>query len=76
MATESEARAQLAAWEQASLDLAAGRAVEIEGRSITRSDGDEVLRMIRHWRGVLNRIARQRSGRRGFPGARRADMDC
>lgn len=54
MATLSEAQAQLAAWEAASLALAEGKSASFSNaggasRSLTVADADEVQRMIAYW---------------------------
>ena len=60
MATLSEARAQLAAWEAASLALAAGKEHWLTtaggARRLMRSDAEEVTRMIDHWQTKVNRL--------------------
>ena len=47
--TLARAQSELAAWLDASTKLAAGLAVSINGRSITRADAEEVRTMINFW---------------------------
>ncbi len=47
--TLARAQSELAAWLDASTKLAAGLAVSINGRSITRADAKEVRAMINYW---------------------------
>lgn len=67
MATLSEAQAQLAAWEAASLALASSKSysIEVDGssRTLTRSDAAEVTRMLAYWRAEVARLGRGGSGR-------------
>lgn len=64
MATLTEARAQLAKWEAASLALADNRSYTIGDRQLTRANADEVVRMLRHWKGEVKELEAARPGRR------------
>ena len=67
--TLAQAQAQLEAWEAASLALATGQAYTIGSRSLTRSDGSEVRKMIDFWQGRVDRLSGTCgiSVRRGVP---------
>ena len=54
MATLSEATAQLAAWEAASLATADGRSYSIGDRQLTRNDSKDILNMIAYWQRVVD----------------------
>lgn len=63
MATLSEAQAQLAAWEAASLSLAKGAAsVSVYGRTVTRSQASEIREMIGYWQREVATLQAQASG--------------
>ncbi len=62
MATLSEATAQLAAWEAASLALASGKTAEVNGRRLDRSNASEVLKMIAHWESKIRVLTDAASG--------------
>ena len=47
--TLAEAKAQLSAWQDASLALATGQSYSLGGRSLTRSNAMEVQQMITYW---------------------------
>ncbi len=57
MATLSEATAQLAAWEAASLALATGKSYSIGDRQLSRANADEVRDMMNFWRGEVERLS-------------------
>ncbi len=56
------ARAQLAAWLEASLALARGASHALDGRSLTRADAAEVERMLNYWRRMEAELLRARRG--------------
>ena len=62
MATLSEAQAQLAAWEAASLATATGKSYSIGDRQLTRNNADEIMKMIGHWQGVVNTLTAAAAG--------------
>ena len=63
MATLTEAQAQLAAWESASLSLAKGAAsVSVYGRTVTRSQAAEIREMIAYWQREVATLQAQAAG--------------
>ena len=64
MATLSEAAAQLAAWEAASLATAGGKSYTIGDRQLTRNNAEEIIKMIGHWQGVVNTLTAEAAGSR------------
>ena len=57
--TLTQAEAQLAAWVQASTDLAErGQSSSIKGRSLTRADAREVRESIKFWQSMCERLGR------------------
>ena len=62
MATLAEATTQLAAWEAASLALAAGKSYSIGDRSLTRNDAVEVRSMISYWQRKVDTLTARASG--------------
>ena len=71
MATLSEAQAQLAAWEAASLKTAEGKSYAIGDRSLTRNNADEIAKMINYWAGQVNALTAAASGSN-----KRASLAC
>lgn len=65
MANLSEARAQLAAWEAASLALAKGREHQIGDRRIRLEDASEVRQMIGYWSRQVAALEAAEAGRSG-----------
>lgn len=72
--TLADAQAQLAAWEAASLSLAAGKEHRIGDRMIRLEDGAEVRNMIGFWQGRVNALAAAEAGRAGTAGYALADF--
>lgn len=68
MATLTEARAQLAAWEGASLALASGREHQIGDRRIRFEDAAEVREMIAFWTRKIAGLEAAEAGRAGTAG--------
>ena len=60
--TLTEAQAQLAAWEAASLALAGGKEHSIGDRRIRLEDGPEVRAMIGFWQSRVNALTAAASG--------------
>lgn len=63
--TREQIQAQLGAWLEASSATARNASYTIDGRTLTRSNADEIQRMIRFWQEQerrLNRSARRRLG--------------
>jgi hypothetical protein len=56
MATLADAQAQLAAWEAASLALASNKSYTIGGRTLTRANSDEVIKMISYWERKVDKL--------------------
>lgn len=63
--TLSEAQAQLAAWEAASLALAGGKEHAIGDRRIRLEDGPEVRAMLGHWQAQVNALTAAAAGAAG-----------
>jgi len=61
MLTLTHAQTQLAAWLQASLDVAEGKSISISTaggtRSITREDAVEIRRQIQFWQNQVNALS-------------------
>lgn len=62
--TLTEAQEQVTAWKAASLALAKGLSFSMNGRALTRTDADEVRKMIAYWSRIeANILSGQQSGR-------------
>lgn len=60
--TLAQAQAQLDAWLEASLKVAANQSYTIDGRSYTRADAGEIARQVSIWEARVERLS---GGRRG-----------
>ncbi len=60
--TIAQALAQITAWEAASLALAKGQSYSIEGRTLTRNDGQTVRDMLSYWQRVHNSLTAEAAG--------------
>lgn len=69
MATLSEAREQLAAWEAASLAIAKGKEHQIGDRRIRLEDANRVVEMIRYWKGEIARLEAAAAGAQSGSGS-------
>lgn len=69
MATLSEAQAQLAAWEAASLAIASGKEHQIGDRRIRLEDAAQVANMIRFWERKIAGLEAAAAGRRSGAGS-------
>lgn len=64
--TLAQAEAQLAAWLQASTDVAQrGQSYSIQGRSLSRADLSEITRQITYWDNMVKKLSVSGSRRRG-----------
>ena len=68
----SDVQAQVAAWRDASLKLAEGQSVSMNGRTLTRSNSREVLDQLNYWLRKESEFLAREAGRQsiGFSRAR------
>lgn len=56
------AQAHLDAYLQASLALATGKEHYMNGRKLVSADADEILRMIKYWKGIVDSFSTNSNG--------------
>ncbi len=59
--TLAQAETNLAVWVSASEAVALNQSYSIAGRSMTRADAEDILKMIEYWNGQIQRLTRTRA---------------